>query len=104
MRQTTVTANIDNGTNYDSLPVVLDQYIAPVSVSYAKTGSGTVEVSLTDPFPKVNGNFTTPTFTWITAPTGAPNSATSLGQPFRAIRLAGAANGDTLTVVQAGVK
>lgn len=104
MRQTTVTANIDNGTNYDSLPVVLDQYISPNSVSYAKTGSGTVEVTLTDPFPKVNGNFTAPSFTWITAPTGAPNSTTSLGQPFRAIRLAGAADGDTLTVVQAGVK
>lgn len=107
MRQVTVTANISDGgesPTYASAPVVLDQYIAPFEVSYAKTGSGTVQVSLTDPFPKVNGDFTTPSFTWITAPTGAPNSATSLGQPFRAIRLSGAADGDTLTVVQAGVK
>jgi len=107
MRQTTVTANISDGgeePTYASLPVVLDQYIAPFSVTYAKTGSGTVQVTATDPFPKVNGDFTAPTFDWITAPTGAPNSETSLGQPFRAIRLSGGADGDTLTVIQAGVK
>lgn len=101
MRQTTV---VVPAAATASPAVVLDQYISPFSVSYAKTGSGTVEVSLTDPFPVSNGNFVAPAFTWITAPTGAPNSATSLGQPYRAIRLASAAPGDTLTVVQAGVK
>lgn len=85
-------------------PVVLDQYIAPFQVSYVKTGSGTVEVSQTDPFPVVNQNFTTPTFVWVTAPTDAPNTANLLAQPYRAIRLSGATAGDTLTVVQAGVK
>lgn len=103
MRQTTVTVPSLLGSTTTSA-VVLDQYLTPFSVSYAKTGSGTVEVSLTDPFPVSNGDFVAPTFTWITAPTSAPNSATSLGQPFRAIRLSGAAPGDTLTVVQAGVK
>lgn len=101
MRQTTVTVP---AAATATSAVVLDQYIAPFSVSYAKTGTGTVEVSLTDPFPVSNGNFVAPTFTWITAPTGSPNSTTSLGQPFRAIRLASATAGDTLTVVQAGAK
>lgn len=103
MRQTTVTVPNLLGSTVTA-PVVLDQYISPFEVSYSKTGSGTVQVSLTDPFPVENGKFVAPTFTWITAPTGAPNSATSLGQPFRAIRLSGAAPGDSLTVVQAGVK
>lgn len=103
MRQTTVTVPNLLGSTVTP-PVVLDQYISPFEVSYAKTGSGTVQVSLTDPFPVENGNFVAPVFTWITAPTGAPNSATSLGQPFRAIRLSSAAPGDTLTVVQAGIK
>lgn len=103
MRQTTVTVpNLLGAT--ETPPVVLDQYLTPFSVSYAKTGSGTVQVSLTDPFPVSNGNFVSPTFSWITAPTTAPNGTTSLGQPFRAIRLSGGAIGDTLTVVQAGVK
>jgi len=102
MRQTTVKVPDLLGSEVTA-PVVLDQYISPFQVSYAKTGSGTVEVSLTDPFPVENGNFVAPSFTWITAPTSAPNSATSLGQPFRAIRLSGAAPGDSLTVVQAGV-
>ena len=103
MRQTTVTVPSLLGSTVTP-PVVLDQYLTPFEVSYAKTGSGTVQVSLSDPFPVENGNFVAPTFTWITAPTDAPNSATSLGQPFRAIRLSGAAPGDALTVVQAGVK
>jgi len=85
-------------------PVVLDQYLDPFSVTYAKTGSGNVEVTLTDPYPVQNGNFVSATFTWIPAPTTAPNGASFLGQPFRAIRLSGAAIGDTLTVVQAGVR
>lgn len=100
MRQTTVTA--DGSGN--SPAVVLDQYQNPFSVSYAKTGSGTVQVSLTDPFPVENGNFVAATYTWATAPTSAPNASGFLGQPYRAIRLTGAANGDQLTVVQSGVK
>ena len=100
MRQTTVTAGASGATS----AVVFDQYQNPFSVSYAKTGSGTVEVSLTDPFPVQNGDFVTATFTWITAPTTSPNAAGFLGQPYRAIRLSGGAEGDTLTVVQSGVQ
>ena len=99
MREVTVTIASDGTTS----PVVLDQYIAPFNVTYAAS-SGTVQVSNTDPYPVVNQNFTAPTFTWISAPTGAPNSTTSLGQPFRAIRISGGTPGGTLTVVQAGVK
>ena len=101
MRQTTVT--VPAAATVTSA-VVLDQYIAPFQVSYVKTGSGTVQVSQTDPFPVVNQNFTAPNFTWITAPTDAPNTATFLAQPYRAIRLSGATAGDTLTIVQAGAK
>jgi hypothetical protein len=100
MRQTTVTAGVSGETS----AVVLDQYQNPFSVSYAKTGSGTVQVSLTDPYPVANGDFTTASFTWVTAPTTSPNAAGFLGQPYRAIRLSGGASGDTLTVVQSGVQ
>jgi Flp pilus assembly protein TadG len=100
MRQVTVTADVTGAT----APVILDQYQNPFSVTYSKTGSGTVQVSVTDPYPVVNGDYTTATFTWITAPTTAPNGSTSLGQPFRAIRLSGGSSGDTLTVIQSGVK
>lgn len=100
MRQTTVTANASG----DTPVVVLDQYIAPFQVTYSKTGSGTVQVTTTDPYPRVNGNFTTASFTWVTAPTTAPNAANFIGQPYRAIRLTGGAEGDTLTVIQAGVR
>ena len=100
MRQTTVTAGVSGATS----AVVLDQYQNPFSVSYVKTGSGTVQVSLTDPYPVVNGDFTTASFTWVTAPTTSPNAAGFIGQPYRAIRLSGGAEDDTLTVVQSGVK
>lgn len=100
MRQTTVTANASGVTPV----VVLDQYIAPFQVTYSKTGSGTVQVTTTDPYPKENGDFTTASFTWVTAPTTAPNATGFLGQPYRAIRLSGGAEGDTLTVIQAGVR
>ena len=100
MRQTTVTVPAAGTT---SPVVVLDQYLTPFSVSYFVTGSGTVEASLTDPFPVSNGNFVAPTFVWVTAPTSSPNGTTVLQQPFRAIRLSGATAGDTLTVTQAGV-
>jgi hypothetical protein len=101
MREVIVTVPT-GGTTTD--PVVLDQYIAPFQVSYVNSGSGTVQVSQTDPYPVVNQDFTTASFSWITAPTGAPNTTTLLAQPYRAIRLSGATAGDTLTVVQAGVK
>ena len=100
MRQVTVTADATGVTT----PVVLDQYITPFQVTYSKTGSGTVQVTATDPYPVENGNFVSATFTWITAPTSAPNTSTFLAQPYRAIRLSGAAEGDTLTVIQSGVK
>jgi hypothetical protein len=100
MRQVTVTADATGVTT----PVVLDQYIAPFQVTYSKTGSGTVQATATDPYPVENGNFVSATYTWITAPTAAPNTATFLAQPYRAIRLSGAAEGDTLTVIQSGVK
>lgn len=100
MRQTTVTADAEGNTPV----VVLDQYIAPFQVTYAKTGSGTVQVSATDPYPVVNGDFTTASFTWISAPTTAPNTTTFLAQPYRAMRLTGGAENDTLTVIQGGVK
>ena len=99
MRQVKVTADSTGVTT----PVVLDQYIAPFQVTYSKTGSGTVQVTATDPYPIENGNFVSATFTWITAPTAAPNTSTFLAQPYRAIRLSGAAEGDTLTVIQSGV-
>jgi hypothetical protein len=100
MRQVTVTAN----SSGDTSAVVLDQYITPFQVTYSKTGSGTVQVSATDPYPYVNQDFTTASFTWISAPTSAPNTTTFLAQPYRAMRLTGGAEGDTLTVIQSGVK
>ena len=103
MREIIVTADATGATD----PVVLDQYQNPFSVTYYKSGSGgTVQVTVTDPFPNNFENLgsATPTFTWVTAPTTAPNAANFLGQPYRAIRLSGATAGDTLTVVQSGVK
>ena len=100
MRQVTVTADATGV----STPVVLDQYIAPFQVTYSKTGSGTVQVTATDPYPVENGNFVSATYTWITAPTAAPNTTTFLAQPYRAIRLSGGTAGDTLTVIQSGVR
>jgi len=100
MRQVTVTADVAG----DTPAVVLDQYLTPFQVTYSKTGSGTVQVTATDPYPLENGNFVAPTFTWISAPTTAPNTATFLAQPYRAIRITGGTAGDTLTVIQSGVK
>lgn len=100
MREVVVTADVLG----DTPPVVLDQYLTPFQVTYAKSGSGTVQVSTTDPYPVVNQDFVAPTFTWVTAPDLAPNATGFLGQPFRAIRLTGASQGDTLTVIQSGVK
>lgn len=100
MREVVVTADVTGNTP----AVVLDQYLTPFQVTYAKSGSGTVQVSLTNPYPVVNQDFVTANFVWETAPDLTPNAAGFLGQPFRAIRLTGASQGDTLTVIQAGVK
>lgn len=106
MRQVTVAADIPNESEtFDSVPVIIDQYQNPASVTYSLSGSGAVEVTTTDPYPKVNQDFVEADFAWVTAPTGYPNADGFLGQPFRAIRLAGATSAtDTLTVIQAGVK
>ena len=99
MRQVNVTVASDGTTT----PVIIDQYVSPNNVSYSAP-SGTVQVTLTDPYPVVNQNFTTASFDWVTAPTGAPNAVGFLGQPFRAIRVTGGTPGDVLTVVQSGVR
>ena len=85
-------------------PVILDQYQAPFQVTYVNSGSGTVQVSATDPYPVSGVTFTTATFTWVTVPTTAPNATGFLAQPYRAMRLSSGAAGDTLTVIQSGVK
>jgi hypothetical protein len=100
MREIVVTVDVFGNTP----AVVLDQYLTPFQVTYAKSGSGTVQVSLTDPYPVQNGSFVTANFVWETAPDLPPNATGFLGQPFRAIRLTGASQGETLTVIQSGVK
>lgn len=100
MREIVVTAD-GTGT---TVPVPLNQYTAPFSVSYVNSGSGTVQVTASDPFPNsTTGAYIVPTFTWVTAPTTGPNAAGFLGQAFRAMRLSGATSGDTLTIMQAGI-
>lgn len=101
MREVIVTADDTGVTD----PVVLDQYQAPFQVTYVNSGSGAVQVTASDPFPQsLTGSYVAPSFTWVTAPNTAPNTTTFLVQPYRAIRLSGAAKGDTLTVIQSGVK
>jgi hypothetical protein len=96
MREVTVTAS---GVSGQTTPVVLDQYIAPFQVSYVNSGTGVVQVTYTDPYPVVNQNFTEATFVWVTGPTGG-----FISQPVRAVRINGGVTGDTLTIVQSGVK
>lgn len=105
MRQVTVAATIADGEDFNTPVVVLDQYIAPFQVTYTTSyeASGVIQVSYDEPFPISDGNFVEQSFTWVTAPTGAPNAEGFLGQPFRAIRLAGANENDELTVIQAGI-
>lgn len=105
MRQVTVAATIADGDNFNTVPVVLDQYIAPFQVTFTTSpeATGVVQVTYDAPYPVSNGNFVEQTFNWVTAPTGAPNADGFLGQPFRAIRLAGANENDELTVIQAGI-
>lgn len=96
MREVIVTAS---GVSGQTDPVVLDQYIAPFQVSYVNSGSGTVQVTYTDPYPVVNQNFTAANFVWVTGPTGG-----FIDFPVRAVRIDGGVTGDTLTVIQSGVK
>ena len=99
MQQVTVTVAA-GGT---SPAVPLDQYLTPFSVTY-KASAGTVQVTTDNPFTQdITGKYVAPTINWVSAPTDGPNAAGFLGQPFRAIRLSGTA-GDTLTVIQAGIK
>jgi len=105
MRQVTVTADIaGDGGNFNTAPVILDQYIAPFQVSYLSSNDGTVEVTFTDPYPVVDQNFVEADFDWMTADTDYPNAGNFLGQPVRAIRLKNASANTTFTVIQAGVK
>ena len=99
MQQVTVTV----AASGVSPAVPLDQYLTPFSVTY-KASAGTVQVTTDNPFTQdITGKYVAPTINWVSAPTDAPNAAGFLGQPFRAIRLSGTA-GDTLTVIQAGIK
>ena len=96
MREVTVTVS---GVSGQTTPVVLDQYIAPFQVSYVNSGTGVVQVTYTDPYPVVNQNFTEADFVWVTGPTGG-----FIDFPVRAVRINGGVTGDTLTIVQSGVK
>lgn len=111
MRQVTTTADIEllgeEPPVYETLPVIVDQYQDPTSISFvANSETGSVKVSFADPFPVVNGDFVEQTnWDWTTLDdTKYPNGIGFVGQPIRAIYLTGAAQGDTLTVIQAGVK
>lgn len=108
MRQVTVTAVSDGllPEGFETPPVIIDQYQDPASISFFKTGSGTVKVSYADPYPMDNGQYVKQTtWNWQSPDlTKFPNGANFIGQPIRAIYLTGAANGDKLTVIQAGVK
>jgi len=103
MKQIDVKATISDGESYSTPAVVLDQYIAPTGVTYGYAGTGSVQVSITDPYPKENGDFVEANFVWAPPSTTYPNAVGFLGQPYRAIRLYNAALNDTLTVIQAGI-
>lgn len=93
MRQVTVTADVTGATP----PVVVDQYLNPMNISYAKTGSGTVQVTFSDPFTSSN-------LSWVSASTVSPNSSSFINQPIRAIRISSGSQGDELTVIQTGAR
>ena len=103
MREITVTAGLSgySGGGFQTVPVVVDQYIAPNQFNIVANGgisgySGTFEYSVTDPYPFVNGKFVEAEYDWVQGSSGFQPI------PFRAVRLNGAAEGDTLTVIQAG--
>ena len=101
MREVIVTIPADATV---SAAVPLDQYISPFSVTY-KASAGTVQVTYDDPFTNsITGTYVAPVLNWISAPTTSPNATGFLGQPFKAIRLSAGTPGDTLTVIQAGIK
>ena len=104
MRQVIVTADIADGENFKTVPVILDQYLTPFQVSYLSSADGQVEVTFTDPYPVINQDFVEADFDWMNAATSYPNAANFLGQPVRAVRLSGATEGTTLTVIQSGDK
>ena len=105
MRQVTVTADIPgDGDNFNTAPVVLDQYIAPFQVSFLSSNDGTVQVTFTDPYPVVNQDFVEADYDWRAVDINFPNAINFLNQPVRAIRLKNATAGTTLTVIQSGVK
>jgi len=90
MRQVTVAGDT---------PVPIDQYLTPINVAYVASG-GTVQVSYTDPFPLDAQGYPDPagpTFVWIAAPANP-----IVNDPIRAIQTTG--SGNTLTVIQAGVR
>ncbi len=90
MRQVTVAG----GT-----PVPIDQYLTPINVAYVASG-GTVQVSYTDPFPLDAQGYPDPagpTFVWVPAA-----ASPIVNDPIRAIQTTG--SGNTLTVIQAGVR
>ena len=104
MREVIATADIPEDGKYVTAPVILDQYLTPFQVSYLSSNDGQVEVTFTDPYPVVDQKFVKADFDWMNAATSYPNAANFLGQPVRAVRLSGATEGTTLTVIQAGVK
>lgn len=109
MRQVTVSATIaseDEVPTYSTLPVIIDQYQDPAAITFYTDSGGSVKISYADPFPVVNGDFVEQTsWDWQAPVLNAyPNGANFIGQPIRAIYLEGAAQGDLLTVIQAGVK
>ena len=104
MRQVIVTADMADGENFKTVPVILDQYLTPFQVSYLSSDDGQVEVTFTDPYPVINQDFVEADFDWMNAATDYPNAANFLGQPVRAVRLSGATEGTTLTVIQSGDK
>ena len=105
MRQVIVTADIPGGGGtFNTVPVILDQYLTPFQVSYISNDNGQAQVSFADPYPVEGVNFVEATFDWMNADTSYPNAGNFLGQPVRAIRLSGATEGTVFTVIQAGDK
>ena len=105
MREVIVIANIpEMGGTFSTVPVILDQYIAPFQVSFSTSVDGNAELSYTDPFPVDNQDFVEANFDWLPIDPNYPNGDNYLGLPARAIRLSGATEGAIFTVIQSGVK
>lgn len=109
MRQIVATADIGNGAEeetFSTIPIIVDQYQNPASVTFFTESAGAVEVSYAVPFPVSNGDFVEQTtWNWQTPDlTKYPNGPKFIGHPIKAIRLTGAAQGDTITIIQSGVQ